>query len=488
MTIIDDTVTPELSCPEDLVVECNSFGESVQVEFPSPVATDDCDSDVDVVCDPASGSTFPLGTTTVICTATDNHGNTSTCSFELEVVDLTSAVLECPADIVVQCNSEDGRIAVEYPLPTVSDDCDSDVEIICEPPSGSIFSMGSTTITCQGTDSAGNRSSCTFTVEVVDETAPVLACPENIVVECVPADGMIVDFPLPEITNECLGDPVVVCEPASGTRFPLGTTTVLCRATDDAGNSGVCSFEVTLVGDTVTPEMTCPVDLVVECDSPDGLTVVEFSTPSASDDCDANVEVVCDPPSGSAFPLGSTQVICMARDADGNTSNCLFTVEVVDITAPVLECPDDMVVQCTSHDGAIVEYATPRVTNECNGEPVVVCDPPSGTLFAPGTTTVTCTATDAVGNTGTCTFDVTVQCVDIGILRGDSNSSGVIDISDISYTLAYLYNGGPEPSCIAAADSTGNGRINIADMIFTLNWLFRSGPNHPELLSCELDR
>ena len=174
----------------------------------------------------------------------------------------------------------------------------------------------------------------------------------------------------------------------------------------------------------------------------------------------------------------------MARDADGNTSNCLFTVDVVDITAPVLDCPDDMVVQCTSHDGAIVEYATPRVTNECNGEPVVVCDPPSGTLFAPGTTTVTCTATDAVGNTGTCTFDVTVQCVDLGVLRGDSNSSGVIDISDVSYTLAYLYNGGPEPSCIAAADSTGNGRINIADMIFTLNWLFRSGPNHPELLSC----
>ena len=62
----------------------------------------------------------------------------------------------------------------------------------------------------------------------------------------------------------------------------------------------------------------------------------------------------------------------------------------------------------------------------------------------------------------------------------------MIDISDISYTLAYLYNGGPEPSCIAAADSTGNGRINIADMIFTLNWLFRSGPDHPELLNCDL--
>jgi len=491
VTVVADTITPELTCPEDLVVECNSIGESIQVEFDLPTATDDCDDAVSVVCDPASGSNFPLGTTTVTCTATDNNGNLSTCSFEVTVVDSVSALLECPDDVVVQCTSDDGTMVVEYPLPTANDDCDADadIQIICVPVSGSVFSLGDTTVVCQGTDSAGNRSSCTFTISVVDERAPVLACPENIEAECVPNAGMVVEFPLPEITNECLGDPVVVCEPASGSLFPIGTTTVICRATDDAGNTGMCTFEVTLVADTVTPVMSCPPSMVVECDGELGAsaTRVDFTLPAvAIDDCDGSVEVFCDPVSGSLFPVGSTTVICMARDAAGNTANCTFTVEVVDVSAPVLECPDNVIAQCDALDGVIVDYPQPVVTNECVGEPVIVCDPPSGSFFQPGTTTITCTATDEAGNSSSCTFDVIVECA--SVLRGDSNASGEIDISDVSFTLGYFYSGGPAPPCPAAADSTANGRINIADVVFTLNYLFRNGPEHPLLLDCNLDR
>ena len=491
VTVAADTITPEMTCPEDLVVECNSIGESIQVEFDLPTATDDCDDAVSVVCDPASGSTFPLGTTTVTCTATDNNGNLSTCSFEVTVVDSVSALLECPDDVVVQCTSDDGTMVVEYPLPTANDDCDAaaDIQIICVPASGSVFSLGDTTVICQGTDSAGNRSSCTFTISVVDERAPVLACPENIEAECVPNAGMVVEFPLPEITNECLGDPVVVCEPASGSLFPIGTTTVVCRATDDAGNTGMCTFEVTLVADTVTPVMSCPPSIVVECDGELGAsaTRVDFTLPAvAIDDCDGSVEVFCDPVSGSLFPVGNTTVICMARDAAGNTANCTFTVEVVDVSAPVLECPGNVIAQCDALDGVIVDYPQPVVTNECVGEPVIVCDPPSGSFFQPGTTTITCTATDEAGNSSSCTFDVIVECA--SVLRGDSNASGEIDISDVSFTLGYFYSGGPAPPCPAAADSTANGRINIADVVFTLNYLFRNGPEHPLLLDCNLDR
>ena len=79
-----------------------------------------------------------------------------------------------------------------------------------------------------------------------------------------------------------------------------------------------------------------------------------------------------------------------------------------------------------------------------------------------------------------------VECA--SVLRGDSNASGEIDISDVSFTLDYFYNGGAEPPCPAAADSTANGRINIADVVFTLNYLFRNGPDHPLLLDCNLDR
>jgi hypothetical protein len=56
----------------------------VVVNYPAPVASDNCPG-VGVVCSPASGASFPLGTTTVTCTATDMSGNTATCSFSVSV-------------------------------------------------------------------------------------------------------------------------------------------------------------------------------------------------------------------------------------------------------------------------------------------------------------------------------------------------------------------------------------------------------------------
>ncbi|MCH2586105.1 MAG: HYR domain-containing protein, partial [Planctomycetes bacterium] len=211
---------------------------------------------------------------------------------------------------------------------------------------------------------------------------------------------------------------------------------------------------------------------------------VEFPLPVGTEACGGNGEGRCAPPSGGIFPLGVTTVICMARDEAGNISNCSFTVEVVDETPPVIECIDDIVLQCTSLDGAVVNYSPPQVATECAGDAVVVCDPPPGTLFAPGTTTVRCRAVAAAGNSDSCTFEVTVLCADE--LRGDSNSDGEINISDVSFTLLYLYRGGSVPPCLAASDSNGNGSVNIVDVIFTLSYLFRGGVEYPDLLTCDL--
>ena len=68
-----------------------------------------------------------------------------------------------------------------------------------------------------------------------------------------------------------------------------------------------------------------------------------YDVPTATDACDAAVEVVCTPPSGSTFPFGDTEVTCTATDNAGNATVCEFTVTVVDTTPPVLSegapCP-----------------------------------------------------------------------------------------------------------------------------------------------------
>ena len=71
-------------------------------------ATDAVDGDVDIECAPASGATFPLGTTTVDCTATDNAGNTATGSFAVTVEDTTAPRSRCPADITAEATGPGG--------------------------------------------------------------------------------------------------------------------------------------------------------------------------------------------------------------------------------------------------------------------------------------------------------------------------------------------------------------------------------------------
>ncbi|WP_165821307.1 Ig-like domain-containing protein [Nocardioides gansuensis] len=80
-----------------------------------------------------------------------------------------------------------------------------------------------------------------------------------------------------------------------------------------------------------------------------------------------------------------------------------------DTTKPVLQLPTSPVTrEATSSAGAEVTY-TATATDETDGSPVVVCTPPSGSVFAIGTTTVQCTATDEAGNTATGSFTATVH-------------------------------------------------------------------------------
>jgi len=85
-----------------------------------------------------------------------------------------------------------------------------------------------------------------------------------------------------------------------------------------------------------------------------------------------------------------------------------ISVGVVDTSAPVINCPSNITAVATSSSaGAIVNYSV-TATDDLDTSPTIVCNPPSGSLFPVGTTTVVCAATDDAGNTSRCTFQVTV--------------------------------------------------------------------------------
>jgi hypothetical protein len=73
--------------------------------------------------------------------------------------------------------------------------------------------------------------------------------------------------------------------------------------------------------------------------------------------------------------------------------------------------PDDRQVTTSNAAGAVVTYATPTASDIVDPSPEVTCSPASGATFVRGTTTVTCTATDASGNDTSRDFTVQVSVV-----------------------------------------------------------------------------
>ena len=102
------------------------------------------------------------------------------------------------------------------------------------------------------------------------------------------------------------------------------------------------------------------------------------------------------------------EVNCTATDAAGNGRTKAFGVTVRDTTAPSLDVPDPVTAEATGPNGARVVYHV-GTQDAVDNNVHLVCDPASNTVFALGTHTVTCTATDFPGNSRSKTFTVTMQ-------------------------------------------------------------------------------
>ena len=124
----------------------------------------------------------------------------------------------------------------------------------------------------------------------------------------------------------------VTCDASSGDAFPVAvTTTVVCNATDAAGNTATCTFDVR-IKDTARPTFdNCPTaDIYEETAYATSTAVVTWTAVTASDTSDAAVDVVCNHNPGDAFAAGTTRVACVATDDEGNTARptCEFYVIV----------------------------------------------------------------------------------------------------------------------------------------------------------------
>src|SRR5262249_53747796 len=157
---------PVISVPSTITKEAGSSG-SIAVSY-TVTATDDTSLAAgSPSCSPASGSLFTVGTHTVNCTATDTHGNSSTASFQIIIVQ-TPPVISAPANITMTGTSSAGAVVTYSASASDPDDATSTLTFSCSPASGSTFGFGTTPVNCSASDPAGNSSTASFTVTVND--------------------------------------------------------------------------------------------------------------------------------------------------------------------------------------------------------------------------------------------------------------------------------------------------------------------------------
>jgi hypothetical protein len=140
--------------------------------------------------------------------------------------------------------------------------------------------------------------------------------------------------------------------------------------------------------------------------------------------------IICSPPAGSFFPVGSTPVNCVSSGPD-----CEFLVTVNDTQPPQMSAPPPQIVIRSEPDpSALLSYTTPIASDNCPGL-TAGCSPPSGTSFPPAHALITCTATDASGNTATSSttlsyFDACVKDDDGGEFVRWNSGDGVYELFD----------------------------------------------------------
>ena len=207
------------------------------------------------------------------------------------------------------------------------------------------------------------------------------------------------------------GEPTVVTltmptAPGKGYQYSL----VWARSGSGLSGGTVMDFTADVVVNT-PPSLTLPNPITVEGNATNG-AAVSYSAVATDIEDNPDPTPVCNPTPGSLFGLGTTSVGCTVTDSGGLSATGSFGVTVVDTTAPSLNgVPAGASATTGNAAGTAVSYTAPTATDVVDPNPSVACLPASGSFFPVGSSTVTCTATDASANHASVSFPVTVTFV-----------------------------------------------------------------------------
>ena len=464
----EDIDAPVVTAPAAITLVANDTN-GLSVDDPAIVAflggatvTDNHDSALTISHN--APNVFLIGITTVIFSSTDSTGNTGTASAIVNVTfaDIDPPVVIAPAAITLVTNDINGLSADNSTIvtflggATATDNDNAVLTITHNAPN--TFPIGMTVVVFSASDDTGNTgiASATVTVNFVDIDAPVVTAPAAIILLTTDASGLAANTPAIVVflngatVTDNQGSTPTITHDAPET-FPIGTTTVIFSAADNAGNVSTSSTTVTVnFDDSVAPVVTAPAPITVVTNDTNGLPASEqaivafLSRATVTDNSDSFVAITHNAP--ETFPVGVTTIVFSASDSAGNTgiASTTVTVNFVDIEAPVIIAPATITLETSDANGlatsnlAVVTFLS-GITVTDNIDSVLTINTDVPDVFLVGDTNVIFTATDSAGNTGTASTMVTVNFVEEPQVDPLYTQNLLVDNADITVAINTLF-------------------------------------------------
>ncbi len=463
-----DVVKPIISCPANTTVAADASCSSTIGSYSPTSLSDNCTANPNVVQSPISGTPFngsnPIQLVTL--TATDEAGNTQTCSFTVSLVDLIQPTISCPANQNINANAScSGTVGTWGPV-SVSDNCTANPSVTQSPAAGTVLNghNDSRLVTLTATDASGNTQTCSFTVTLKDVTQPNITCPANITLNAnASCSGSIGAYSPVSLSDNCTANPTVTQAPAAGTLLNghNAMSTVTLTATDGAGNTRTCSLTVTLK-DVSPPAISCR-NIVVALNTSGNANIVPSDVYlSGFDNCGTVNLVSVSPNTFNCGNIGLNSVTLTANDGNGNTATCNAFVTVRDVTPPVVSCKN---ITVNLNINGTVTVAPASVSNGASDNCFFSLSLTPNTFNCSnlGNNLVVLRATDSGGNFSTCTAIVQVRDLTAPTARCKNPTIFLDGAGDGTLSVSQVDNGSSD-ACGLASMSISKTDFDCSDI------------------------